>query len=198
MNKKITIDTYDRNAKLFSDKFDKSGKRVKDIEEVFNLINKDNPTVLEIGCGNGRDAEEIIKHTDNYLGIDISKQFIKLAKQKLPHTKFEVADIENFLFQRKIDVIFAFASLIHIPKKSMQKILRKSISALNKNGIFRISLKYGDSYVQKTKIDEFGERTYYLYSKKDIEEMSAGFEIIKNELEDVRSQMWIEIILRKK
>ena len=43
-------------------KFDELESYV-DLEETFNLVGKKNPKVLEIGCGNGRDAREIIKRT---------------------------------------------------------------------------------------------------------------------------------------
>ncbi len=198
MNKKIqTINTYNNSAKLLAEKFDSLGARTDNIEEVINLVKKINPSILEIGCGNGRDAEEIIKHTSDYLGIDISEKLVELARQKVPTGKFEVADIENYSFPKELDIIFAFASLIHVPKDSLHKIMTAALLALNNNGIMRLSMKYADSYSEITKEDEFGTRTYYLYSKKDIEDLAIDFTIIKNELNDLRGQSWLEIILQK-
>jgi len=198
MNKKgQTIETYNNNAQAFARKFDDLGARTEDIKEVFSLIKKDNPYVLEIGCGNGKDAVEIVKYTNNYLGIDISKNLIELARQKLPKGNFKISDMENYDFPPKIDIIFAFASLIHVPKYSLKRILDNTYLALNNGGIFRLSMKYSDHYTEVNKNDEFGIRTYYLYSKEDLNELSSNFQIIKSDINNFRGQKWLEVILKK-
>jgi len=200
MNKKEqTIESYNRNARAHAKKFDDLGAGIRrgDVEETFVLVKKSNPYVLEIGCGSGRDAVEITKHTNNYLGIDISEKLIELARQKLPKSQFRVADIEDYDFPKNIDIIFAFASLIHVPKESLRRILDKAHSALNNSGVVRLSMKYSDYYRELIRNDEFGTRAYYLYSRNDIEELSDSFEIIKKDVIDLRGQKWLEIILKK-
>lgn len=121
MNKKIqTINTYNNNVQLFSQKFDSLGPRINDIKEIFLLLNIADPYILEIGCGNGRDARELLKYTNNYLGIDISEKMIELARQKVPQARFLVADIENYQLPLGLDLIFASASLVHVPKESLK------------------------------------------------------------------------------
>ena len=198
MNKKAqTINTYNRSALLLADKFDSLGARVSDIEETLAILNKPEPNILEIGCGNGRDAEEILKHTNNYLGIDVSEKLIDLAKKKVSKGRFEIADIETYPIPNNLDVIFAFASLIHVPKESLQKILNLAFKSLNSGGVFFMSMKHADGYVESTKEDEFGTRTYYLYSIEDIKEIAKSFIILKNKIHDLRGQKWFEIILQK-
>lgn len=196
-NKTQTINTYNESAQSLADKFDSLGARVSDINETFGLIQKDNPKVLEIGCGNGRDAQEILKHTDNYLGMDVSEKLIELAKQKVPNVQFIVVDIEKYDLPTQLDVVFAFASLIHVPKESLHKIFKAILASLNKGGAFRLSLKYAEEYVENTKTDEFGTRTYYLYSDKDIEDMAQGFTMVKSEVRGLRGQMWLEVLMQK-
>ncbi|MHB1316880.1 MAG: class I SAM-dependent methyltransferase [Minisyncoccota bacterium] len=198
MNKKEqTINTYNNSAKALANKFNGQGARIVDIETVLALVKKENPKVLEIGCGNGRDAVEICKKTNDYLGIDISEKLVGLAKQKVPSATFEVVDIETFEFPKDLDVIFAFASLIHVQKNELRDVLSKALSALNDGGVLLLSMKYAAAYKESTKEDEFGVRTYYLYSQEDIKELSTGFTILKNELHDLRGQMWLEVLLQK-
>jgi SAM-dependent methyltransferase len=195
--KQQTIDTYNATAERMSEKFKSQGARVSDINETFALCGKENPIVLEIGCGSGRDAAEICKRTNSYLGVDISEEFIKIAQRDVPNGKFIVADIENFEFPTKLDIVFAFASLLHVPKESLRAILKKTFDALNTGGVIRISLKYADFYQESTKRDEFGIRTYYLYSQEDLRELLAGFSIIKEDVSEIRDQMWLEILAQK-
>ncbi len=196
-NKTQAIDTYNKSAQSLAEKFDSLGVRVSDINETFALIQKDNPMVLEIGCGNGRDAEEVLKHTNNYLGVDVSEKLIELAKQKVPKGHFIVADVEEYILPTDLDIVFAFASLIHVPKESLQKIFKATLASLNQGGAFRLSLKYAEEYMESTKTDEFGTRTYYLYSDSDIAEMARGFTIVKCEVGDLRGQMWLEVLMQK-
>ena len=196
--KQQTIETYNRTAHQMTTKFNAIGARVEDIEEVFALINKENPFVLEIGCANGRDASEIVKRTKNYLGIDISDKFIEIAKKHISQGRFEVADIESYEFPENLDAVFAFASLIHIPKESFTKVLKKIYRSLNTGGVVRLSMKHSDSYREVVKEDEFGTRTYYFYAKSDIEEMCKDFHFVRNDLNHLRGQDWLEIVLIKK
>lgn len=198
MDKKTqTIETYNQSAKQLANKFDNLGARVADIEETFALVKKSNPKVIEIGCGNGRDAGEILKRTNNYLGIDISEELIKLAREKVQQAHFKVADITTFQFPNELDIVFAFASLIHLNKEDFALTLAKIFTALNLGGAVRISLKYSDVYQEVTREDEFGTRTYYHYSQDDIKDLAKNFTFIKNELNDLRGQKWLEILLQK-
>jgi len=198
MNKKTqTINTYNNSAQALAKKFGKLGACTDDIRETFRLIKKTNPRVLEIGCCDGRDAEEITKYTNDYLGIDISEKMIELAHQKLPTANFQVADIEEYIFPKELDIIFAFASLIHTPKEELRRILSDALPTLNNNGIIRLSMKYADTYTEITKEDEFGVRTYYLYSREDLQGLTDGFVVIKNELSNSLGQLWLQIILKK-
>lgn len=199
MNKKDqTINTYNRSALVLADRFNKLGVRIDDVKEGFLYISKKNPFVLEIGCANGRDAKEILKYTNNYLGIDISEELIKIAKQNIPKGKFKVADVEDYIFPKNIDMIFAFASLIHSNKDNLQKILNEAHKSLCEGGIFFISMRCGE-YQELTERDDFGVRTYYLYTPKDIRKIiGSRYEIIKEDVYDLRGQYWMSIILRKK
>ena len=94
--KQETIDTYERTAAAMADKFNAIGVRKEEIDEIFHLIKKDQPTVLEIGCANGRDAAEIVTRTSRYTGIDVSPAFIEMARAYVPTGTFEVADVETY------------------------------------------------------------------------------------------------------
>lgn len=196
-NKTQTIKTYNESARALAERFDRIGARIAEIEETFAPLNKEQPVVLEIGCGNGRDAMEILKRTNQYLGIDISDELIKLAKEKNPNGTFVVADIEHYQLPENLDAIFAFASLIHVPKESLKKILADGLKALNAGGVFRISMKRANEYAETTMEDEFGIRTYYLYSEKDIEECAQGYDILNIEHLTIQGQEWLKILLQK-
>lgn len=58
---------------------------------------------------------------------------ISLARHALPHNKdcFIVEAIENYDFPKEIDIIFSFASFLHVEKDVLVKKLREAYSCLN-------------------------------------------------------------------
>ena len=196
--KNQTINTYDKSARFHAAKFDKMGPRVKDIKQSFSLVKKKNPKTIELGCGNGRDAAEIVKYTSDYLGIDLSNELIKIAKKKLHDKYFKVADIESFKFPQGLDIVFSFASLLHSDKNSIKKILSRIYKKMNQGGIVFISLKY-DKY-QERLIDKEsqGPKTFFFYTPYDIKEIAEGFRSIYEDTQTLNNQKWFSLILQKK
>ncbi len=198
MDKKAqTVATYNANASKMARKFRGLGARIEDIEKGFSFVKRENSNVFEIGCGDGRDTKEIQKRTKNYLGVDISGSMIAIAREYVPKGKFEVADIENYIFPNNLDLIFSFTSLLHSNKKNIGSILEMAHQALNKNGIFYISLKY-DNYHEASKTDEFGTRTYYFYTLEDIKKLAGKrYKVISENIQELRGQKWFTIVLKK-
>lgn len=195
--KQQTIDTYNRTAAQMAHKFNGLGGRSIDIDEAFSFCRTPNPSVLEIGCGNGRDAALILERTNRYLGIDAAKNFIVMAKAALPAGEFVEADVEVYEFPGGLDIVFAFASLIHVPKDSLRQVLKRVYSALNPGGVVRLSMKHADEYREVVKEDEFGTRTYYHYSLDDMAELCGDFKIIRNDKNHIYGQDWVEMVLVK-
>jgi len=154
MEKKAkTIKTYNQSAAAMTKKFNSMEGYLPDIERALSYIEqKVNPAIVEIGSGSGRDARDLLKFTNNYLGVDISPEMVRHAKELVPDGNFIVADAEEFHFPKNIDAAFAFASLLHSDKESLMNILEKVHEALNEKGIIFMSLKYGE-YAEDTRTD---------------------------------------------
>ncbi len=196
--KKQTIDIYNKSAPALANKFSKIGARTEDIRKTFSYIKKLNPRTVELGSGNGRDAKEIIKSTNDYLGIDLSNEMCKLARQNVPGANFKVADLETYQLPNNIDVIFAFASLLHSDKNSVKDLLERVYKSLNPNGVFFISLKYGVYHKETIDKDGYGLRTYYFYTPEEIEKLCPlGLKTVFQEIQDFKSQKWFSLILQK-
>ncbi|MBP6881292.1 MAG: class I SAM-dependent methyltransferase [Candidatus Pacebacteria bacterium] len=194
---KETIATYDRAAKAYAEKFAGIGPRVSDIEVALAAFGKENPQVLELGCGDGRDAVEICKRTDNYFGIDASKEMVMLAREKVPNGTFSVENIDTFPFTAPVDVIFAFASLLHVPKEVFERVLQKAYVTIPSGGIFYLSLKEGRYTGAEVVKDEWGERLFYYYEEGDIRDMAQEYEIMFLEKYLIGHTKWIRAMLRK-
>jgi SAM-dependent methyltransferase len=194
-----TVETYDRSAEALAEYFRGIGPRTDDIDRAFKLAgNPKNPKILEIGCGDGRDAKDIITRTNWYLGFDISEGMLGLARNHVPEAEFEVGDATSFKYPPDLDIVFAFASLLHMPEESVHHVLNKVADVLKPSGIFYISLKYAPEYSSIFKEDEYGRRKFYLYNPEIIEELAGpNYEVVYSARETIGSNEWFETALRR-
>jgi len=196
--KKLNINNYDKSAEFHSNKFNEIGARVGDVDRTFALVDKTNPKVVEIGCGNGRDASYIVKHTKDYLGIDLSKEMLKLALKNNPGVNFQLADLETYDFPKGVDIVFSFASLLHTDAESLKEVIEKIYASLNQGGVFFLSLKMGEYHKEKVDRDGLGPRTFYFYNPEEIRKLSPnGLTVIYELPYEFKDQKWFSMILRK-
>ena len=92
-----------------------SNNRTKIIEDIINKYNitKDSK-ILEIGCGEGRDARYLLNKNYNLLATDISKEAIKYCRiqDKNNHNNYQVLDVLNpNNFNNKYNFIYSIACI---------------------------------------------------------------------------------------
>lgn len=195
-----TIKTYDDSAVALAQYFKGIGPRVSDIELGLKLANASkNARAIEIGCGDGRDAVEIKKRVAWYEGFDPSSGLLKIAQKNLPNTSFVAADALTYDYPSKVDVIYAFASLLHVNKHDLRKVFAKTASSLRGGGIFYISLKERSVYTEEIKDDEYGKRMFYYYNI-DLIKTIAGepFISVHEAHQKIGKTDWFTIALEKK
>lgn len=192
-----TISTYDKAAAALTKKFAKIGSRKEDVERAFSYVSKDTPKVIELGCGDGRDAREIVKYANDYTGIDASECMIEIAKRTLPDKRFEVGDIENYQFETGIDIVFAFASFLHVSKETLNIVLKKIYRSLSQGGVVYISVKRANKYRKERVADDYGERLFFFYSKDDLRELAQQYDEIYCDEHVIKEVDWLVMVFQK-
>ena len=71
--------------------------------------------ILEIGCGEGRDARELLEHGSDLLATDISREAIAYCRTKWPEyaDRFQILDCIDGVLEETFDFIYALA-VIHM------------------------------------------------------------------------------------
>lgn len=128
---KLTNDGYNKIANKFSDTRQYSWP----IFNEFKNYIKENDNVLDIGCGNGRLAQFL--DNVNYLGIDCSEEFIKIAKEKYKNNSninFERVNVinESFGQDNYYNVVLGIAMFNHVPGREKQLALLNKINKIIK------------------------------------------------------------------
>lgn len=135
-----TIKTYDRIAPQFSAAHFQPDFWLPEFKMFQKRIR--GKRVVDIGCGAGRDAVLFVKARFDYVGIDASRGMLAVARKRVPSGKFLLMNFYDLKFPpRSFDGFWAAASLLHIPKRRLGKVLRTLKNILKPNGVGFISVK---------------------------------------------------------
>jgi ubiquinone/menaquinone biosynthesis C-methylase UbiE len=194
-----TIKTYDESAHELAEYFKGIGARVADIELGLKLAQAPSGArVVEIGCGDGRDAEEIIKRVAWYEGFDPSEGLIKIAQLRLPDASFIKANAHTYAYANNFDAVFAFASLLHVSQDDMVEAIHKIARSLRAGGILFISLKERPAYDEEVKEDQYGKRMFYYYNPTIIESIAGeSFNTVYEDHQKIGKTAWFSLVLQK-
>ena len=136
-----TLDFYDKNAETFA-----NGTADIDFSEMQNIFLSELPvgaTILDFGCGSGRDTKYFLQKGYNVAALDGSEKLCRIAEEKtgIPVVQMDFNDFDE---QDLYDGIWACSSILHLPKQELRSVLIHMEKALHNGGIIYTSFKYGD------------------------------------------------------
>ena len=141
----MTIGHYDRTAKDFCD-----GTRNHDVSQnyraLLDAIEGEPPfSILDLGCGPGRDLRHFRALGHEAIGLDGSKEFVAMAHSfsgcEVLHQEFLTMTLPNGRF----DGVFANASLFHVPSQELPRVLLELSATLKPRGILFCSNPHGNN-----------------------------------------------------
>ena len=102
-------------------------------------------TILDFGCGPGRDLKTIAKLGHRVVGLEGSARFGEMARAysgcEVWHQDFLKLDLPAHTF----DGIFANASLFHVPKQELPRVLGELHATIKPSGVLFSSNPRGDN-----------------------------------------------------
>ena len=140
-NSDSTIKYYDDHGKEFFD-----STYMLDMSQVYKPFLEKLPqkaSILDAGCGSGRDSLHFMKLGYNVTAFDASEKMVSLASELL-QMKVLNLDFESLDFKNEFDGIWACAAFLHVPKSRIVNVISRMERALVRNGIMYTSFKHGD------------------------------------------------------
>ena len=140
-----TVAHYDRAAERFW-----AGTRDHDVSQniraLLEAIEGPPPfTILDFGCGPGRDLAHFRALGHEAVGLDGAREFVAMART---HSGCEVLH-QDFLAMRlpsgRFDGVFANASIFHVPSAELPRVLGELRGALKDRGVLFCSNPHGDN-----------------------------------------------------
>ena len=137
---------YDNNAERFiSDTIDVD---MNAHYERFLAYLNDGASILDAGCGSGRDSLAFKNMGYRVQAFDASSAMVE-ATRSLDNVPVEKMTVQSAVFDATFDGIWACASLLHVPRTELSTVLENLVSYLNVGGIIYASFKYGLDERQK-------------------------------------------------
>lgn len=136
-----TIEYYDCNAGDFIE--GTVNVDTGSLRERFLKYLPEGGSILDLGCGSGRDSKCFKDAGYEVTAIDASRELCIKASE------YAGIDVRCMRFEElddvdKYDGVFACASLLHVPEKDLPDVLTKIKTALKPRGVLYASFKYGD------------------------------------------------------
>jgi len=135
--------------------------------------------ILDLGSGPGRDAVFLKENSLEPTCVDLSPAMVKSCKER--GLEAYLMDMENLEFaKRTFDGIWAYASLVHIPKRRIYNTLARINELLKPDGLLFLGMIEGNSEVFYESESKPGKKRFFaLYKDDEFKKiLSDYFEII--------------------
>lgn len=174
-----TIAYYDKHASDWEKRRDNKLYATR-WQSCIDLFHKFLPigSILELGSGDGREAQVFLNLGYSYIGTDVSSELLKIAQKRNPLGTFIQSSLYFLPFEKsKFDAFWAAAVLLHIPRNRIDDALSAVKLVIKPGGIGFISLKEGDGDI----FDEATGRYFTLYKHQEfIDILQRNGFVIKN------------------
>ena len=154
-------------------------------------------SILDLGCGSGRDSAYFISQGYDVTAIDASAEMCNLASIHIGQDVLHI-NFSDITFEEVFNGIWANASLLHVPGEDIEEILRRIVRSLKQDGILYMSFLYGD-------FEGIRDNRYFKdYRTRTLKDLISRFEELDlieiKKSEDKRPDkdlLWITALVKK-
>lgn len=155
-------------------------------------------TILDLGCGSGRDTLAFKNKGFQVDAVDYSVEMVARAREL---TGLDVKQLSFYELDavEKYDGIWACASLLHCERDRLAEVMVRILKALKPNGVCYMSFKYGNTDRKKggrefTDLDE--EQAHALLKLFNNILLLQQWITIDKRID--RSEEWLNILIQKR
>ena len=138
-----TLEHYDQHAEDFW-QGTKDHDVSQNVEELLKHIEGAPPfTILDLGCGPGRDLKTFTELGHTAIGLEGSARLAEMARAHSGCEVWEQDFLKLDLPENYFDGVFANAALFHVPSQELPRVLRELHATLKPRGVLFSSNPHG-------------------------------------------------------
>lgn len=138
-----TIAAYNQSADKYLDST-KDMTPPKEFQQFVSMVEHVGKPVLDAGCAFGRDTAAFSEQRFEPIGIDLSDELLKKARELYPKLTFKKMDVRMLNFDNDTFAgIWCHAVLLHLNDDDVKQALKEFHRVLKNNGVLFVSFKKG-------------------------------------------------------
>ncbi|MGH8289738.1 MAG: class I SAM-dependent methyltransferase [Steroidobacteraceae bacterium] len=139
----LTLAHYEKRAEEF-----RAGTCDHDVSQnIASLVRHIEPeppfTILDFGCGPGRDLKTFVGMGHTAIGLEGAASFVAMARADTGCEVWQQDFLKLDLPSGRFDGIYANAALFHVPSQELPRVLRQLHAALKRSGVLFSSNPHG-------------------------------------------------------
>lgn len=191
----MTIEYYNQHADEYVD--DTLYADMSDARNKFLSYVSEGGTILDFGCGSGRDSKAFLNVGYQVVPLDGSPALCDSAQQLLDQP-IVFCNFQDYLAVSQYDGIWACASLLHLKEDELLPVLIQLIKSLKPGAPLYMSFKYGDYSGERN------NRWFTDMTKEKMQGVMAAFsdmqlveQWVTEDVRPERSEKWLNSIYRR-
>ncbi|TYQ25003.1 class I SAM-dependent methyltransferase [Pseudanabaena sp. UWO311] len=170
-------------------------------EALIAAMPRETGKILDLGCGPGRDLVAFQAMGHEVTGLDATPTFVEMAKQAAGCPVWEQSFLSLDLPANHFDGIFANASLIHVPRADMLRVLHALHDALCDRGALVMSMVRGNHEGFSERLTGYRYVCGWEYETLVPKLLEAKFQILKHYYRPtgiaIANQSWLVLVAKK-
>ena len=141
MNRDEIRRAWDELSERYAETRDPTGSDADLIDDLLEEL-PDDPSVLDIGCGDG--ARTLANLPDGAVGVDISREALRLASKTVPENALVQADMSRLPFRDgSFDGLTAYHAVFHVPRDEHPAVYDEFARVLSPGGVLLMTVPEG-------------------------------------------------------
>lgn len=199
-----TREYYERCGSVYAER---TGSRTEvDLLSAFAASLSDKASVVDLGCGSGKDLAFLKRHPKafNLVGIDYSSTLAQIARARSQCEVIET-DLRLYAFQKeRYEAFWANRLLPHFTPVICQRVLVSLFAGLQKGGVLMVNFLSGEHGSQfEDRTDSAAAltqaRTLYRYSEAEFSSLllQSGFSTFQRAVLKEGAETWVTFFAKR-
>lgn len=149
-----TMEYYDKTAANWAERGYAQDSELECLRDFLNMLPR-SAKILDLCCGTGYETQRIFNLGYDAVGIDFSRESIKIARLKNPAIPFYQEDILcDYSYIGTVDAIIAIAGLVHVETANLPLAFEQMHKVLKKEGKVLVSIREGNGKMEGKSLTE--------------------------------------------